>query len=287
MSRCLVVFFSQGGTTRRIAEAVARGLRAQRHEVELHDLKDGAPPDATKYDLLGIGCPAHYYRPAIPASDYLERLPELGGKPVFTFVLHAAYLGDAGNLVRRALERKGGKEIGYARYRGVGRFLGYLKHGYQFSPDHPTLDAIAQAERFGGEIAERLAGKAHAAAEHDAPPPFVYRLERWLTSRFFIRHLFSRQFRANPEACDGCGLCVELCPTRNIGEDDAGRRVWGHDCILCFACEATCPKAAIASPATWFLFWPFMAYNTRTAARDRAIGHVRVAHARGRTTMLE
>jgi hypothetical protein len=34
---------------------------------------------------------------------------------------------------------------------------------------------------------------------------------------------------------------------------------------------------------TWALFWPFMVYNTRTAAADPAVEHVRVVHANGRT----
>jgi flavodoxin/NAD-dependent dihydropyrimidine dehydrogenase PreA subunit len=286
MSKCLIVYYSQSGSTKTITEAVARGLRAQAHDVDLHDLKDGPAPDPAKYDLLGIGCPAHYYRPAIIVSDYLATLPQLSGKPVFTFVLHAAYLGDTGNLVRRELERRGGRELGYARYRGEGHFLGYLKHGYQLSPHSPKPDAIAEAERFGRDVAERLAGKPHARADYDSPTPFIYRLERFLSNRLFIRHLYSRLFGVNESKCAACGLCRSRCPTRNIREDDQGRPVWGRDCILCFACEAKCPNEAIASPVTWFMFWPFMVYNTRTAAADPAIEHARVTHRRGRTTVV-
>jgi flavodoxin/NAD-dependent dihydropyrimidine dehydrogenase PreA subunit len=286
MSRCLIVYFSQGGTTKQVAEAVSRGWSARGHEVDLHDLKDGPPPDHGRYDVLGIGCPAHYYRPAIIASDYLETLPDLSGKPVFAFVLHAAYLGDAGNVVRRALEEKGGKELGYARFRGVGRFLGYLRHGYRFSPADPGSDAIARAERFGGELAARLASRTRVLIAHDPRPPAIYRLERFLAGRFLIRHLYSRLFRVDRRRCSRCALCMKSCPTRNIREGHEGRRVWGRDCILCFACELSCPGGAISSPVTWSLFWPFMVFNTRSAARDPAIDHVRVAHAKGRTTVV-
>lgn len=284
MSKCLIVFFSQGGTTSKIAEAVAKGLRAQNHDVDLHNLKDGPPPDQGKYDLLGIGCPAHYYRPAIIVSDYLDSLPDLSGKPVFTFIVHAALQGDAGNRVRRALENKGGKEMGYAHYRGAGIFLGYLKHGYEFSPNQPKRDEVAQAEQFGREIASRLAGKAHAKADYDEAPAPIYRLERFLTHPFLIRQMYSRLFRVNRKKCTACGQCMKLCPTGNISEDSKGRRVWGRNCILCFACEAKCPKEAIASSVTWFMFRPFMVYNTRAAAAHPEIEHVRVTHSNGRTS---
>lgn len=286
MSKCLIVFFSQGGTTRTTAEAVAKGLRAGNHDVDLHNLKDGPPSDQEKYDVLGIGCPAQYYRPAIIVSDYLDSLPDLSGKPVFTFILHAAYPGDAGNMVRRELEKKGGKEMGYARYPGAGYFLGYLKQGYQFSPKHPKPDMVAQAELFGRELSARIAGKAYAKADYDAPTPMIYRLERFLTNRLLIRQLYSRLFGVNRKKCSACGVCMKLCPTRNISEDNSGRPVWGRNCIFCFACETKCPKEAIASPVTWFMFWPFMVYNTRTAAADPAIEHARVTHANGRTTVV-
>jgi flavodoxin/NAD-dependent dihydropyrimidine dehydrogenase PreA subunit len=284
MTRALVVYFSQGGTTGRIAEGVATGLRARGHHVELHDLaKGGPPPDPRAYDVLGIGSPAHYYRPAIAVSDYLATLPDLSGKPVFTFILHAVYPGDAGNLVRDALALRGGQEVGYARFLGAGRFLGYLRHGYQFSPGHPGPDGAARAEQFGREVAARVAGATHTRAPRDPPPDLVYRVERRLTSPLLIRHLYSRLFRVDPTRCARCGLCGERCPTGNVVADGDGRRSWGRDCILCFACEASCPREAISAPVTWALFWPFMVYNTRTAAADPAVEHVRVVHANGRT----
>jgi flavodoxin len=285
MSTCLIVYFSQGGTTRQVAEAISRGWRAQGHVADLHDLKDGPPPPHDRYDVLGIGSPAHYYRPAINVTDYVGGLPPLPGKPVFTFALHAAYLGDAGNDLRRALERKGATELGYARFRGVGRFLGYLKHGYQFSHADPGSDALSAAERFGAELAGRLAHGSGGVTAHDPPPPAVYRLERFLTGRFLIRHVYSRLFRIDAAKCGGCALCVKSCPTRNIRQDAEGGRAWGRDCILCFACEMNCPREAISSPVTWALFWPFMRFNTWSAARDPAIDHARVVHAKGRTTI--
>ena len=164
MSRCLLVYYSQGGTTSRIANAVAKGLREARHVVALHNLKDGPAPGPGGYDVLGIGTPAYYFRPPFIVNDHLEILPGLSGKPFFAFVVHGVDPGDAGNATRRSLERKGGKEIGYRRYFGADTFLGYLKRGYLFSPDHPTHDEIAQAEQLGREIAACLGGKEYRKA---------------------------------------------------------------------------------------------------------------------------
>lgn len=285
MSRCLIVFLSQGGTTSKIAASIAKGLRAGKHDVDLHNLKDGPAPDQRAYDVLGIGTPAYYFRPPFSVSDYLNSLPDLSGKPVFAFILYGVDCGDAGNAVRRALERKRGKETGYARYYGADYFLGYLKRGYLFSPNHPVLEEIGQAELFGREVAARVAGKAYVKPEYDAPPAMIYRLERFLVNRLFVRQMYSRLLRVNGKKCDACGICMKLCPTRNISADKKGQPRWGRNCLLCFSCEMKCPKDAIASPVTWLLFWPFMLYNTTRASRDASLENVRVVHARGRTSI--
>lgn len=50
-------------------------------------------------------------------------------------------------------------------------------------------------------------------------------------------------------SCRGCGLCVDICPTRVFAMDEAGhlsevRHV--EDCIACLSCAYICPSGAIA-----------------------------------------
>lgn len=46
------------------------------------------------------------------------------------------------------------------------------------------------------------------------------------------------------EQCNGCGLCVNVCPMGNIqiAEKYPG---WLHHCEMCFACHECCPQKAI------------------------------------------
>jgi len=286
MPKSLIVFFSQGGTTTRIAESIAEGLRAAKYEVHLHNMKDGQPPDPRNYDILGIGSPTYYFRPPFNVIEYLNSLPDLVGKPFFAFVLHGTYCGDAGNIIRRAMERKGAREIGYSRCYGADYFLGYLKRGYLFSPHHPQAKDAARAELFGREVAAYHAGKPYVKPEYDASPSIIYRFERFLVNRFMIRQMYSRLIWVNAKTCSACGLCMKLCPTRNISADKKGRPIWGRDCLLCFTCEMKCPLNAINSPITWLLFWPFMIYNTLHAARDPSLDRVLVVHRNGHTKVM-
>jgi len=46
------------------------------------------------------------------------------------------------------------------------------------------------------------------------------------------------------EKCTSCGICVSVCPARNIKLVDK-KPVWNHRCELCCACIHNCPVQAI------------------------------------------
>jgi flavodoxin/Pyruvate/2-oxoacid:ferredoxin oxidoreductase delta subunit len=286
MPSSLILFFSQTGSTARVAEAVAAGLRAAQWQVDLHDIVKGPPPDVARYDLLGLGSPAYFFRPPFNVLDAVRGLPRLDGKGTFVLLTHGTYPGDAGNALRSALSARGGQELGYWRCRGADRFLGYLQQGALLSADHPTPGELAEAQAFGGHLAARWAGQPGAVPPRDPPAAALYRLERFLTNRRLVRHFYSRLFTVDPGQCNACGLCQRLCPTGNIARARAGLPAWGRDCLLCLTCQMRCPREAIGSPVTWPVFTPFMALNVRLALRDPALDYVRVSHRDGRTEPL-
>ena len=44
--------------------------------------------------------------------------------------------------------------------------------------------------------------------------------------------------------CNGCGICVQICPMDNIVLH-GNKPLWGKNCATCFACLQWCPKEAI------------------------------------------
>jgi formate hydrogenlyase subunit 6/NADH:ubiquinone oxidoreductase subunit I len=49
--------------------------------------------------------------------------------------------------------------------------------------------------------------------------------------------------------CNGCGMCVERCPTRALAMRDARVFMVRPDlCSYCATCEDICPTEAIALP---------------------------------------
>ncbi len=286
MAKSLIAYFSQGGTTAKVAESIATGIRRGGYQVDLHRIDERQHPDFSGYNLIGIGSPVHYYCPPFTVTDYLNSLPDLGALPTFTFVLHGTYRFDTGKSIRRILARKGAQEVGYFHCYGADFYLGYLKEGYLFSPDHPTLSELSLAEDFGSQIVERVAGKPYSLVEEDRPPTLVYRLERFLQNQWFVEKIWSRFFRAVKKSCSLCGLCIKICPCSNISEGKDGYPVWGRHCLLCLMCQLKCPEDAVITPISWPLVRPFAIYNVRQASQDPTIDHVRVVHSKGKTRRI-
>ena len=282
MPKSLIVYFSQGGTTANIANGIASGLKSRQSTVDLCNLKDAQPPSITGYELLGIGSPVYYFRPPSNVMDYINNLPDLKGVKFFLFMLHGTNPFDAVSAIREALLRKGAQEIGFYQCYGADFFLGYLQRGYLFSPNHPTKDEIEQSHAFGRHLVDTFDGGRAYVPTPEHPAPLIYRLERFLTSRWLIEQVYSRLFRVNPKKCISCGLCMKLCPTKNIHENKKGRPVWERNCLLCLTCEMKCPVGAITSAVGWQLFLPFIIYNVRHASKDSSLDYKRVKFSKGR-----
>ncbi len=281
----LIVYFSQGGTTARVAEAIGQGIARAGYGIRLCNLKDGHPPDVRNYQLLGIGSPVYYFHLPLNVRHYVQHLPSLDGLAAFEFIVHGSHRIDTANWLRRTLARKGAREVGYFHCRGEAHVLPLLKEGYLFSPDRPSEGELLAAQAFGAELPSRAAGAFCDRPPLEPKPAMIYRLERLFAEPWLMKHLYSRLFRVDPAKCTACGLCTKVCPTGNITVDAHGLPNWDRRCLLCFSCEMSCPEEAITSAASrlfpGILIRLLFRYNARRWAREGEIPWVRVSHERG------
>lgn len=283
--RSLIVYFSQGGANARVAEAIGAGLKRTGYDVDLWNLRKGRAPDPRSYHLFGVGSPIYYYHVPINVAHYINRLPRLDGIAGFVFIVHGTHRIDGANWLRRRFTRKGVREVGYFHCYCEAHVLPLLKEGYLFSPDHPLDSELQEATEFGELVAKRAAGKPFLRDPYEPKPPFVYRLEKLLASRWLIEHYYSHLFRVDASKCTACGRCMDVCPTSNITRDACGRPQWDRRCLECLSCEMNCPEEAISSALSrtfpGALLRPFFRYNARRWVREGDLDFVRVVHRRG------
>jgi len=282
--KILIAEFSQTGSTLKVGDEIAMGLKTSGYDVDFHLINGKSLPDLTDFEIIGIGTPVYAFRPPYHVMDFVKALPDLTGKSFFVYVLHGTHPGKTGNVIRKCLKKKHGRDIGYFLCHGPDYFVGYIKYGYLFSPDSPTKHEIETAFRFGKLVVRRMESDLQETEKYDPPTPLVYSMERFSTNRIFTRWLYTKVFKAN-STCDGCQVCIKKCPTHNIVLSNDKRPVWNKNCILCATCEIQCPKDAITSCYDWGIFAPFMAYNIHTA-KKKEIPYTKVRHAGGKTMRI-
>jgi flavodoxin/NAD-dependent dihydropyrimidine dehydrogenase PreA subunit len=284
MKKVLIATFSQAGSTKKIADQIAKGLSSSDWEIDYFNISEKQVPYTDEYDVIGIGTPTYFFNPPFIVKDFVNNLRNLQDKSSFVFVLHGTHRGDCGNWIRRKLKSKGTKDIGYFTSYGADYWLGYIKRGVMFSPESPTESELAAAEKFGEKVAAAFTEQNPEVDPFDPSTPIMYGLERMLVARPFAKLMYSKTFSADKN-CDNCGICIQECPVQNITEKSNGKPKWHSNCMLCATCELSCPKDAVHSAFDWFIFAPFMNYNIR-ASKNKNIPYANVEHAGGKTQLI-
>lgn len=284
MSKVLIASFSQTGSTKKIADLIAAGLNSSKCEITHFAISGNEIPDVKEYDIIGIGSPTYFFRPPFVVMDFVKNLERIKNKSTFVFVSYGTHLGECGNWIRRKLNSKGAKDLGYFKSFGKDYWLGYVKRGVMFSPESPTENELASAVKFGQELIARYSESKRLVEAFDPPTPAMYGLERMLVARPFAKLMYSKTFRADKN-CDACGVCIQKCPINNISEKENGHPKWHSNCLLCMTCELTCPKDAVHSAFDWAIFAPFMNYNIKKS-KKKQVPYARVTHTAGETHLV-
>lgn len=284
MKKVLIATFSQTGSTKKIADQLAKGLNASEFEVTHFKISKNHSPDPDEYDIIGIGTPVYFFRPPFIVQDFIRKIKNLKNKSSFVFITYGTHLGNCGNWIRRKLKKKGSTDLGYFKSFGADYWLGYIKRGVMFSPDSPTEKEFSSATEFGKNIAERYANKNPDVEPFDPTTPFIYQFERMLVARPSVKYMYSKTFKADSN-CDLCGICIAKCPVHNITETKNGKLKWGSECLLCGTCELSCPKDAITSILDSMIFAPTMIQNIKLS-KKKQIPWAKVEHSGGETRLV-
>lgn len=239
-----LITFSPTGTSRKVGEAVVRGMGG---EYEVIDVTlPGAVEREIPADAVAVfSVPVYGGHVARLAKERMGKISSRGAKGVAVVVYgnrdYEAALTELGEWMRGS---------GFAVV-GGGTFVGehsYSTGRYPIAVGRPDAEDVAQAERFGAEMARKL--QAERAEEVDLGS--IGRTEDgWWRRRRFLWGA-ARAMRAKRKGgvpagdesqCTHCGLCASICPAGAIAKGDECRTDAAR-CIFCCACVKRCPQGA-------------------------------------------
>lgn len=246
-----MIYFSQTGNTRKVAETMAEAFREAGHVTRTVSLKKATPQDATTGDLLGVGTPCFSSQAPTPVKVFLRTLPPLDRQRAFVFATSGGAPGRVLYDLTYLLRSKGADVIGGFLTRGELHHPAPCLIGRM--PNRPNAEDLACARRFAAAIIDHVsAGRSGPVAESH---PDTLRLRRGfynlvalLSTDGFLR-LVLPEPKPNSARCDQCQWCVHECPMHNIALQPYP--VLGHQCIRCYRCLTGCPQKAF--DADWRL----------------------------------
>ncbi len=263
-----LITFSPTGTSRKVGEAVVRGMGG---EYEVIDVTlPGAVEREIPADAVAVfSVPVYGGHVARLAKERMGKISSRGAKGVAVVVYgnrdYEAALTELGEWMRGS---------GFAVV-GGGTFVGehsYSTGRYPIAVGRPDAEDVAQAERFGAEMAKKL--QAERAEEVDLG--CIGRTEDgwWRRVRFLwgaARAMRAKRKGGVPAGdesqCTHCGLCASICPAGAIAKGDECRTDAAR-CIFCCACVKRCPQGARRYDSP---FAPVLSGNFRRRKENRTV----------------
>jgi flavodoxin/Fe-S-cluster-containing hydrogenase component 2 len=150
--KVLVIYFSQSGNTRKIAQAIVEGARKIADQVDIMSIKKITYEILDNYDLIGLGSPIWKADPPNIRRFY-RNAPDQKGKHLFAFCTHGTMPSFYFPVVLPNLAKAGFTLIGNAHWYGNVVMPGMPEPYY--TAGHPDEKDLTEAKDFGGEMVER------------------------------------------------------------------------------------------------------------------------------------
>ena len=74
MVKVLIATFTQTGSTKKVANLIAKGLLSSNWEITHFNISGNDLPNLDEYDVVGIGTPTYFFRPPFIVKDLMKGL---------------------------------------------------------------------------------------------------------------------------------------------------------------------------------------------------------------------
>ena len=239
-TRLILAHFSPTGGTKKVADAIARGVSMPVCEVDLTG--DVSAMDLTPGENLMAVVPVYAGRVPGIALERLSKIRGNGQKAVAVVVYGNREYDDALLETKNALEANGFSVA------AAGAFIAEHSIVRSVAAGRPDAEDVEIATEFGRKVMQKL----DALGSVEVPG-----------NRPYAQHPPTPFHPSANESCVKCGLCAGKCPTGAISPEEP-RTCDGDLCINCLRCVQVCPLQCRSMPEQ------FMAWITDMLSKNAA-----------------
>lgn len=235
----MIFYYSGCGNSRFIATSIAEALdeklvfipEAQRDGVFEYNISEN--------EMVGFVYPVYSWRPPHLVDEFVGKLV-VNGKPsyVWTAVTCGDIVGETEKIFRKELSDRGLELDAAFCFKMPNTYVNMM--GMTVDSEDVAKEKISAAKAKLPEVIESI--RQHVKCS-DMIKGRLPRFKSNVIGRSFYKWASDKPFFSTGD-CISCGICVKVCPLRNITLVD-GRPVWHGNCNTCDACYHHCPKNAV------------------------------------------
>ena len=251
--KSIVIYYSQSGSTRKIAKAIHKGMEQRAGQCDIAQIKAVEPADLNSYDLIGLGSPVWMGGFPPNVRIFVENIPIQDGRHIFPFCTHGVMPELYFPSVVRKLKAKGFTVVGMRDWYGSVHFQ--IAPKPYFTDGHPDQIDLREAEEFGREMVETSRRIREGETNLIPPLPKFELTPQLLVLLEFYQsgHNPHGYLQYDREKClyPKCRLCVDNCLMGyiDLSVDPPKFGSKGNACDMwmgCTFCELICPTGAIS-----------------------------------------
>ncbi len=248
-----IAYFSPAGTTCSVASMIEIAL--QKHGItavvldlaphggaDMATLAGGIKPEA----CLWLGTPVYVDHAVPQVLDFIAALPQgATGAAAVPFATWGAVCSGVTLLeMAQQLEKSGWVTVGAAKV--MAQHSSLWESAKPLGAGHPDADDAGKIFTLVEAVLQKLNTTPVVpldAEELNYLPP-AYAEEAWGKSLVRTKAMLGKH-QPDRGRCNGCGTCVEICPTGAFTWED-GYPLVGGCCVRCHQCTRHCPQQAFA-----------------------------------------
>ena len=233
------IYFSGTGNSKHCVETFVKQYDERSIAISIEDPE--VLTAISNHDLIVLGYPVYFSNvPKIMQDFIIQNGSSFAKKKVFIVATMGLWSGDGAGCAARLLQKCGSEIIGGLHLK-MPDSIGDEKVLKKTPEENKAL--ILQAERKIAVSVKRL--KQGKPTKQGLG--FHHHIAGLLGQRLWF-HTKTNSYKNKPvihkEKCIGCGICMKLCPMKNIIVEN-GKAISHNRCTLCYRCFSHCQAKAL------------------------------------------